>query len=328
MSTAPVPTRLGDLGPVVAELVATTGTDETTIAQLIERAVVDACARLLPDTAVVARVDLATSTLRLERRSDDPEVEPLELAVSGDLARHAAQAVKSAIAGLLRDAERGRVVREGTGRRGELADAIVEHRDGRTWHLHVDDLEAVLPAHEQIADDVMERGRHLKVLVLDVRRRGRDAVLEVSRTHPDLLRRLLEQEVPELAAGTVVVRGLVRDPGRRAKVAVDTPSGGLDAEGACIGPRGVRIRAVCGELGEEQVHIVGWSSDPAVYVARSLGPATVTAVELDEETRTAHVTVPAGQLSLAIGRGGENARLAARLTGWRIDIRAEEGLPA
>ncbi|HET9052183.1 MAG TPA: transcription termination/antitermination protein NusA, partial [Candidatus Dormibacteraeota bacterium] len=150
-----------------------------------------------------------------------------------------------------------------------------------------------------------------------------DAVVVVSRARPELLSRLLEQEVPELSTGQVVIRALVREAGRRSKVAVDAPLGVLDAEGACIGPRGVRIRAVVGELGEEQVHIVGWSADPATFVARALGPAQVTAVELDHETRTAHVSVPESQLSLAIGRGGENARLAARLTGWRIDIRAE-----
>jgi len=138
------------------------------------------------------------------------------------------------------------------------------------------------------------------------------------------VQRLMEQEVPELQTGQVVIRAIAREPGKRTKVAVEAPSGDIDPQGACIGPRGVRQRAVTGELGEEQVQIVAWASDHARYVANTLIPAAVQGVVLDHDTHTAHVTVPADQLSLAIGRAGENARLAARLSGWRIDIRAPE----
>jgi N utilization substance protein A len=134
----------------------------------------------------------------------------------------------------------------------------------------------------------------------------------------------MEQEVPEMQSGQVVVRAIARDPGRRTKVAVDAPDGDLDPQGACIGRNGVRQRAVTSELGEEQVQIVAWSADPATFVMNSLIPATARGVELDAESRTAHISVDADQLSLAIGRGGENARLAARLTGWRIDISADD----
>jgi N utilization substance protein A len=184
-------------------------------------------------------------------------------------------------------------------------------------------LPVLLPPEEQLPNEKLERSHHLKVLVIDARRRGRDAVAVGSRSHPDLLRRLLEQEVPELASGHVTVRAMVREPGRRSKVAVEAVQPGVDPVGACIGPKGVRIRAVVGELGEEQVQVIGWSADAAVYVANALQPATVRSVELDEENRTAHVVVPDSQLSLAIGRSGENARLAARLTRWRIDISGE-----
>jgi N utilization substance protein A len=150
-------------------------------------------------------------------------------------------------------------------------------------------------------------------------------VVVVSRSHPLLVQRLMEQEVPELQSGQVVIRGIARDPGKRTKVAVDAPDGDIDPQGACIGPRGVRQRAVTSELGEEQVQIVAWAADPATYVANALIPATAKAVELDEDSRTAHVAVPSDQLSLAIGRAGENARLAARLSGWRIDIHPADG---
>lgn len=318
------PTGVVDLQPVLDELLLATGVDERTLVELVEGAVADTYARLCPDAPeVVAYFDMGARTISLQRTDQTGAVVPVPL--PADVVRQSGQAVKAAVAGLLRDQERGRVLREGSARRGELVDAIVERQDGATWHLRVNGMEAVLRPEEQIPGEVLERNRHLKVFALDARRRGRDAVIDVSRSHPNLLRRLLEQEVPEMSTGQVVVRALVREPGRRSKVAVEAPAGGIDPEGACIGPRGVRIRAVVSELGDEQVHVVGWSDDPATYVARAVGPAAVLGVELDHDTRTAHVTVPEQQLSLAIGRGGENARLAHRLTGWRIDIRGEGG---
>lgn len=330
MTTTPRPEEttgvpaLAELRPVLDELLLATGIAESELVALVERAVVETHGRLSPEhpAEVRAHFDLTTGTMSLEEVDGE---EPARVMVMGvELQRQSAHAIKAAVAGLLRDAQRERVIREGSARRGELVDAIVERQDGQLWWLRVDGLSALLPPEEQFAGDRLERNRHLKVVALDVRRRARDAVVVVSRSHPMLLRRLLEQEVPEMSSGQVVIRGLVREAGRRSKVAVEATSGQIDAEGACIGPRGVRIRAVVAELGDEQVHVVGWSADPAVMVARALGPATVNDVELDEDTHTAHVTVPESQLSLAIGRAGENARLAARLTGWRIDIRGEE----
>ena len=293
---------------------------DSPVVEVVERAVATAWSRLLPDAPhVVARLDRASGRLELTCPEQDGRPVTRE-ELPPDFARHAAHAAKSAIAAWRRDIERERVVREAVARRGELVDAIVERADGLQWSLRVGQSPAVLPPEEQLPGEQLDRGQHLKVIVLDARRRGREAVMVVSRSHPNLLRRLLEQEVPELGSGQVAVRAVARDPGRRSKVAVEAPTGSVDPEGACIGPRGVRIRAVVAELGEEQVHIVAWSSDPATLVARALGPAEVVDVQLDQETRTARVTVPASQLSLAIGRAGENARLAARLTGWRIDI--------
>ena len=185
----------------------------------------------------------------------------------------------------------------------------------------------MLPPEEQIPGERLAIRDHVKVVIVEGRRKGHDALVVVSRSHPQLVQRLMEQEVPELQSGQVVIRAIARDPGRRTKVAVDAPDGDVDPQGACIGRNGVRQRAVTSELGEEQVQIVAWSPDPATFVMNSLIPATAQGVDLDPETRTAHISVAPDQLSLAIGRGGENARLAAKLTGWRIDIRGDEPAP-
>ena len=334
-------TRGGLLGPggldlqaALAELRERGETDEAHLLALLERAVADTYHRLVPDDpTVTARVDLLTGHVELLRprpaeAADDgagsagtaPEhVEP----PSADFVRQAAMAARAAVAGLIRDVEAERVLREASARRGELVDAIVERQDGPVWWLAAGTLPVMLPPEEQMAGEAPERGHHLKIVLVDARRRGRDAVAVGSRSHPDLLRRLLEQEVPELASGKVTVRALAREAGRRSKVAVEAAEHGIDPVGACIGPRGVRIRAVVSELAEEQVQVIAWSDDPAVFVANSLQPSQVRKVTLDEDSHTAHVTVPSAQLSLAIGRSGENARLAARLTRWRIDISGE-----
>jgi N utilization substance protein A len=319
-----------DLSAALAELRERGGTDEQHLIALLEQAVSDTYHRLVPDDPTVqARVDLLTGHFELVRpkpETDHPDpaqafdhVDP----PTADFGRQAATAARQAVHGLIRDVEADRILREAAARRGELVDTIVERQDGPLTWLAAGRLPVLLPPEEQIPNEHLERGSHIKVVIIDARRRGRDAVAVASRSHPDLLRRLLEQEVPELASGAVTVRALAREPGRRSKVAVEAAQPGIDPVGACIGPKGVRIRAVVGELGEEQVQVIAFSHDDAVYVANSLQPAAVRKVELDEDSHTAHVVVPANQLSLAIGRSGENARLAARLTRWRIDIEGE-----
>jgi len=328
-----------DLRAALSELRQRGETDEAHLVALLERAVADTYHRIVPDDPTVrASVDLLTGNFELVRPRTTPEAaedgeapqEPPEQSTlehvdppSQDFARQAAMAARAAVAGLIRDVEAERVLREASARRGELVDAIVEREDGGVCWLMARTLPVMLPPEEQIPGENLDRGRHLKLVLVDARRRGRDAVAVGSRSHPDVLRRLLEQEVPELASGQVVIRALVREPGRRSKVAVEATQAGIDPVGACIGPKGVRIRQVVSELGEEQVQVIAWSQDQAGYVANALQPATVRSVQLDEESRTAHVVVPANQLSLAIGRSGENARLAARLTRWRIDIDGE-----
>jgi transcription termination/antitermination protein NusA len=331
MAESTTSSAAGELRSALAELGSGAQVREAELVAVMERAVTEAYHRLAPsDAAVRAHVDLGSGAVELFRPTDGGGRERVQ-DPGHDFSRQAALAVRGAVGGWLREAERERVLREGAAHRGELIDTIVERREGDVWWLRAPRFPALLPPEEQITGEVPERTRHLKVVVVDARRRGRDAAVVVSRSHPNLVRRLLEQEVPEMASGQIAIRAIAREPGRRTKVAVYANGGSLDAEGACIGPRGVRHRAVIAELGGEQLHIVGWSADPAVFCARALAPAEVLGVELDEETRTAHITVAPGQLSLAIGRSGENARLAARLTGWRIDIRAEgadgEGRP-
>ena len=296
---------------------------EAQVTEAVETAVADTYRRLIEDDPLVrARVDPAGRAWRLYRVADGVETE-VEVA-NADFARQAAAAARAAVAARLHEASRSHVLSEAASRRGQLIDAVVERVDAEACFVDAAGVPGVLPLEERIPGEHLRVHQHLKVIVVEGRRRGPDALLVVSRTHPLLVQRLMEQEVPELQSGQVVIRAIAREPGRRTKVAVDAPAGDLDPQGACIGPKGVRQRAVTSELGDEQVQIVAWSSDPATYVANTLIPATVSGVTLDPATQTAHVTVPADQLSLAIGRAGENARLAARLTGWRIDIRAPE----
>lgn len=294
------------------------------VSTLIEEAVLSTYVRLGgEDPTVRAVVDLDQVGFGLRRTGTDGAATAVDPGHS-DFARQAAEAARVAVARRIREAQRGSVVREFADRGGQLVDSLVENQAGNRWHLSVEGRQAVLPLEEQIPGEQLRLHAHLKVVVVEVQQRVKDAQVVVSRSDPRLVSRLLEREVPELVSGQVEIRAIAREPGRRSKVAVWAPLGGVDAPGACIGPKGVRHRAVVSELGGEQVQIIAWSDDPGVFVANALTPASVQQVELDETTRTAHVTVPTDQLSLAIGRAGENARLTARLTGWRIDIRGSQ----
>ncbi len=306
------------------DLAAATPLSEADITGALEQGVTTTYRRLVDDDrAVRARVNLETGTFTVYRVDDDGVEQLIEVDVP-DFARQAAAAARTAVAERLAGVEQRRILGAGSSQRGELRDAIIERRLGSIWYVDAAGVPGMLPPEEQIPGERLAVRDHIKVVIVEGRRKGPDAVVVVSRSHPQLVQRLMEQEVPELGTGQVVVRAIARDPGRRTKVAVDAPEGDVDAQGACIGRNGVRQRAVTSELGEEQVQIVAWSSDPATFVMNSLIPAVAQGVELDPETRTAHIAVASEQLSLAIGRGGENARLAARLTGWRIDISGDQ----
>jgi transcription termination/antitermination protein NusA len=253
--------------------------------------------------------------------------ETIEVPISNeDFARLAAQISKQVVFARLRDAEKDQVLKDVLEHRGEmvsgLVDRVVDRPNGRMIYLELGKAEGVLPPEEQIPDEAIRPGQHLRVLLLEERRRSKGgAQVLVSRAHKALVRRLLEFEIPELTSGAVLIRALAREPGVRTKVAVEARQDGIDPVGACVGPKGVRIRSVVGELGNERVDIIPWADDPAQLVANALSPAQVTRVDIDRESRTATAHVPEGQLSLAIGKDGQNARLAAKLTGWRIDIK-------
>ncbi len=225
----------------------------------------------------------------------------------------------------LRDAEDEHVLGEFLGREGDIVSGIVQQSsDPRLVHVDLGTVEAVLPPAEQVPGEDYAHGSRLRCYVIGVRKGLKGPSITVSRTHPNLVRRLFALEVPEVADGTVEIVALAREAGHRTKMAVRSSVPGLNAKGACIGPMGQRVRAVVAELFGEKIDIIDYSDDPGRFVAAALSPARVTAVEaVDEEARSARVVVPDYQLSLAIGREGQNARLAAKLTGWRIDIRPD-----
>lgn len=242
-----------------------------------------------------------------------------------DFGRIAATTAKQVILQRLRDAEEEVTFGEYAGREGDIVSGVVQQgKDPRNVMVDLGKVEAILPAAEQVPGERYDHGLRLRAYVVTVRRGPKGPSIGLSRTHPNLVRKLFALEVPEIADGSVEIAAIAREAGHRTKMAVYSTRSGLNAKGACIGPMGARVRAVMAELHGEKIDIVDWSDDPAAMVANALSPARVSHVEIvDLAARSARVTVPDYQLSLAIGKEGQNARLAARLTGWRIDIRAD-----
>ncbi|HOP80090.1 MAG TPA: transcription termination factor NusA, partial [Armatimonadota bacterium] len=209
---------------------------------------------------------------------------------------------------------------------GEVVTGTVQRKEQRNVFINLGKVEALLPPAEQVPTEPYKFGDRLKVYVLEVRRTPRGPQVVVSRTHPTLIRRLFELEVPEITEGIVTIKSVAREAGARTKIAVSSSDDKVDPVGACVGHRGTRVQAVVNELYDEKIDIVRWSPDITKFVAESLSPAKALSVSADESTKTALVVVPDNQLSLAIGKSGQNVRLAARLTGWRIDIRSESQL--
>ncbi|WP_340557392.1 transcription termination factor NusA [Streptomyces sp. GSL17-111] len=239
--------------------------------------------------------------------------------------RIAATTAKQVILQRLRDAEEEVTFGEYAGREGDIVTGVVQQgKDPKSVLVDIGKMEAILPPQEQVPGEVYRHGTRLRSYVVRVAKGVRGASVTLSRTHPNLVRKLFALEVPEIADGSVEIAAIAREAGHRTKIAVRSTRAGLNAKGACIGPMGGRVRNVMAELHGEKIDIVDWSDDPAELVANALSPARVSRVEVvDEATRSARVTVPDYQLSLAIGKEGQNARLAARLTGWRIDIRPD-----
>ena len=237
--------------------------------------------------------------------------------------RVAAQAAKQVMIQKLREAERGSIYDEFSGREGDVITGVVKWNESRTIFVDLGRVEGILPFAEQIEGEEFQPNDKIKCYVLEVRKTTKGPEIILSRTHPGLLKRLFELEVPEIYSGTVEIKSVVREAGSRSKIAVYAMDPAVDPVGACVGPKGQRVQNIVNELHDEKIDIVRWDEDPAIYIANALSPAKVVSVSVWEEEKSSSVIVPYYQLSLAIGKAGQNARLAAKLTNWKIDIKSE-----
>lgn len=240
-----------------------------------------------------------------------------------DFGRIAAQTAKQVVTQRIREAERSIVYNRYVDRAEDIVNGIVQRQDARMTYVDLGETEAVLPIQEQMANDDFRPGDRLRAYITRVERTTKGPQVVLSRTHPGLLKRLFEMEVPEIFEGVVEIKAITREAGNRSKIAVFSRNPEVDPIGACVGARGMRVQAVVNELHGERVDIVKWSDNPEEFVANALSPAKVVDVHIFEDEKVARTIVPDHQLSLAIGKEGQNARLAAKLTGWKIDIKSE-----
>lgn len=240
-----------------------------------------------------------------------------------DFGRVAAQAAKQVLIQKLREAERGSIYDEFSGREGDIITGTVKWSESRTIFVDLGRVEGILPFSEQIEGETFQPNDKIKCYVLEVRKTTKGPEIILSRTHPGLLKRLFEMAVPEIYSGTIEIKSVVREAGSRSKISVCAMDPNIDAVGACVGPKGQRVQNIVNELHDEKIDIVRWDEDPAIYIANALSPAKVVSVSVWDEEKSSYVIVPDYQLSLAIGKAGQNARLAAKLTNWKIDIKSE-----
>jgi N utilization substance protein A len=304
------------------------------VVESIEQALLVAYQRT-PGSSMQSRVELNRKTghVTVWAREELPREDPDSSVQFGaefddtpeNFGRVAASTARQVLLGRLREAEGDATLIEFTGREGDLVSGVIQQgTNPRMIRVDLGKIEANLPPEEQSPGEVYAHGERIKCLVTGVRRGFKGPIITVSRTHPDLVKALFSLEVPEIADGTVEITAIAREAGHRSKIAVRSHKPDVNAKGSCIGPLGQRVRQVMSALGGEKIDIVDHSDDPANMIAQALSPAKVSSVTIvDLATRSARVVVPDYQLSLAIGREGQNARLAARLTGWRIDIRSD-----
>lgn len=343
----------GDLIGALQQIEREKGIPAETLISAIEVALVSAYRRNFGSSSNVrARIDRETGEVRVfarKRVSEDLKDPKDEIAVEKaraldpsvkvgdevdvevtpkDFGRIAAQTAKQVVVQRIREAERGMIFEEYSGREGDIVTGIVHRVEHRNIILDLGRAEAVLPPQEQVEREFLRQGERVKLYIVEVKKTTKGPVIIVSRTHPGLVKRLFELEVPEIHDGIVEIKGIAREPGSRTKVAVSSRDQSVDAVGACVGPKGMRVQAIVSELRGEKVDIIRWDPSPEVLVAAALSPAKVSLVRLNEKNRVARVVVPDDQLSLAIGKEGQNARLAAKLSGWKIDIRSESQMAA
>lgn len=265
-----------------------------------------------------------------EARAIKPDVElgeelKIELEIPGAFGRMAAQTAKQVITQRLREAERFKLFEEFKDKEGQLLVGTVQRRDGRVVFVDLGRVTGILLPEDQMPSEPYAIGDRVKVFVLAVQMTAKGPEIRLTRTHPEIVRKLFTLEIPEVASGAVVIHAIAREPGSRTKVAVSSTQENVDPIGSCIGQRGSRIQTVIAEIGGEKIDIIEWNADPVAFIRNALSPAQVQEVALDESEKTARVTVVRDQLSLAIGRGGQNVRLAARLSGWKINVVEAEG---
>ena len=241
----------------------------------------------------------------------------------GSFGRIAAQTAKQVVVHRLREAERGVIFNKFIEREGEIMNAVIHRVDRNSVLLELDGIEAIMPSSETIPSERYNVNDHIKVYIMEVRKTTKGPQIVVSRTHPGLLKRLFEIEVPEIMQNVVQIKSIAREAGSRTKIAVYSDDENVDPVGSCVGQKGSRIDRIVAELGNEKIDVIPWSSDAIEFIANSLRPAKVLMVQINEDEKAAKVVVPDYQLSLAIGREGQNARLAAKLTGWKIDIKSQ-----
>ncbi|KKK35314.1 transcription elongation factor NusA [Salinicoccus sediminis] len=273
-----------------------------------------------------AEIDLATArTVNPAYEIGDPYDEDV---TPKDFNRVGAQAAKQAVMQRLRDAERGILYNEFIDKEDEVMTGLIDRVDNRFVHIQLGRTDAVLSESERMPNETYTPNERIKVYVNKVEQTTKGPQIFVSRTHPNLLKRLFEKEVPEIYDGTVEIMSVAREAGERSKISVHAGNPDVDAVGSCVGARGTRVEAIVNELSGEKIDIVLWDEDPRVFVKNALGPSQVVDVIVDEENQSTMVIVPDNQLSLAIGKKGQNARLAAKLTGWKIDIKSESDAAA
>ena len=324
------------------------GIDKELIFEAIEASLVSACkkhygqnanVRVIVDRETGEYVVLATKIVSETVEDDMAEIsledarklnpqyeigDTLEMKIKpGNFGRISAQTAKQVVVQKFREAEREILYNEYIGKQHEVVTGVVQRRDRRSVIISLGKLEAFLPAAEQIPREAYHFNERIRVYVLEVKQSSKGPIINVSRTHPELLKYLFEQEIPEINEGVVEIKAVAREAGNRSKVAVFTKHPHVDPIGACVGQNGQRVNMISGELRGEKIDVVQWHEDPTKFIAAALGPSKVVTVVVNEADQTARVVVPDHQLSLAIGKEGQNARLAARLTGWRIDIKSE-----
>ncbi|HOP91955.1 MAG TPA: transcription termination factor NusA [Acetivibrio thermocellus] len=342
-----------DLIHALEQLEKEKGIDKDTLIEAIEAALISAYKRSFGSSQnVKVSIDRETGDFKvyaLKKVTANPQNELLEISIENakkinpdfeendiveievtprKFGRIAAQTAKQVVVQRIREAERGVIYNEFSNKEGEIVTGVVQRIERKNVIIDLGKAEAILAPSEQIPGEEYKFNDRIKTYIIEVKKTTKGPQILVSRTHPGIIKRLFELEVPEIYEGIVEIKSIAREPGSRTKIAVYSKDENVDPVGACVGQKGTRVQAVVDELRGEKIDIIKWSSNPEEYISSSLSPAKVIRVDINEEEKSAKVTVPDFQLSLAIGKEGQNARLAAKLTDWKIDIKSESQLRA